>query len=776
MRKNLQKLLLLLLLPVGIKAQNGLTLNGSDIYLSPGSSLYVSGAVKMEDGDNITNNGTGVYVTGNWTGGTSSNATVTGTGKVFLSGNSAQSIGGKTRFDYLQLNNSAGANLSSGALAEIHKILHLQNGTLTTGSGTLKFLSLATNDYAILDNFTSGMNGSVSGNVTADRYVGTSGINQHYFGTPIVNASFGQMGATGTPGFVIPSANCDQTQTASNSPYGSVFQWHDNVVTNATCLYNGWEVKTTGNTSAGKGYSVYLPNGTFSITGNANQGANYPVTGCDNTGWQSNTLQTTGFFPPAYNSGWHIVANPFIAPLTLNGHSGNFDAAAVWVTSGPFAGSYQPISITGGTVAPFQGFIVHRSASSAVDFTFSKGECTLNTIPGFYQTASPYKLNVTVSGNGFNDITYIEFNTDATNGYDVDFDSRKPVSAMGQPTLCTFNTNTTERLSINVNRNITETPNVPMSFIPGANSTFALNFDGINTFDATSYIFLEDLQTGTWTDVRQNPVYNFISTTNDAHARFVLHFTPPAEIATTDATCNTQGTLNIEQPGSAMWQYAVENSNGAAVGSGSLNTGNSVMLNVDAGAYTLTLTDSSGYTVVKSIQVNGVNAPTGSIAVSAASVNTGENIDFNVNSSNGVSFAWDFGDGTTANTGSANHNYTTEGIYTVTLTITGTGGCISVVTQTVTVTDVASGITPVVKNAMKVWSHDNRVFIDFSRAKKVDAQIDFYNVLGQKLLSDRNTRATVYSREIVMPEAAYVIVRINNEGEIISKKLLLLNQ
>jgi PKD repeat protein len=614
------------------------------------------------------------------------------------------------------------------------------------------------------------------GNATSERYVPVGGNNQHYLGTPITGATFAQLGGSGTAGYLIPKPTCDQTQMASNSPYGNVFQWHDNdpdIIAN-NCLFYGWEVKKTGTTEAGRGYSVYLNQGTFSITGPVNQGTSYTVGGCDNVGWTNNTLQTAGMVPAAYQSGWHIVANPFQAPLQLNGHTPDFDDAAIWVTSGPYNGTYQPLSITGGTVAPFQGFIVHRNGTSAANFVFSKDECVTTQGINYYKTASQHQLSINVSGNNFADVTYVEYNSDATNGFDVNYDSRKPLSKLGQPTLFTFNTNPNSRLSRNINRTISETPNVPMSFIPGADGTFSITVDGINTFDPTTYIFLEDKKTGSWTDMRANGSYTFQSTTTDAHDRFVWHFTPAAIINTTAATCETSGTLYLEQPGTASWNYTITNSQSAIINAGVLNNGNSTVLGVAAGTYTITLVDNSGYTVVKAVTVSGNNATIAIMNSSSQSVEEGENITFSNASAGATTAEWDMGDGTVfTNLNNINYQYTEPGVYTVTLTVTNADGCVSTTSQLITVTEAAvTGIVNITNNGVNIFSFSNTVVVDFGKAKNVAATVDIYNLLGQKLSSDKTTN-NVYAKNIAELSAAYVVVRVNNNGVESRKKVFL---
>lgn len=736
------------------------------------------GNLQIQNGARITANNV-LKVCGNITAGTNplNLPAIIGSSYIELNGTGgAQTISNKIQFTTIRLNNASGASLASGAAVDIITSLELQHGAFTTTGGTLRFKSGAPDEYAILDNFSNGAwDGTLVGNAVSERYVPVAGNNQHYLGTPINGATFTQLGGSGT-GYLIPKPTCDQTQMANGSPYGNVFQWHDNdpdIVAN-NCLFYGWEVKGTGPTEAGRGYSVYLNQGTFSITGAINQGTSYSVSGCDNVGWTNNTLQTAGMIPAAYESGWHIVANPFQAPIELGGHTPNFDDAAIWVTSGPYNGTYQPLSITGGTVAPFQGFIVHRNGTSAANFVFSKSECVTTQNINYYKTASEHQLSVNVSGNNFADVTYVEYNSDATNAFDVNYDSRKPLSKLGQPTLFTFNTNPNSRLSRNINRTISETPNVPMSFVPGADGQFTITVDGINTFDPTTYIFLEDKKTGTWTDMRASGLYSFQSVTADAHDRFVLHFTPAAIINTTAATCETNGTLYLEQPGTASWNYTITNSQSATINAGVLNNSNSTVLGVPAGTYTITMVDNSGYTVVKAVTVNGNSATTAVLSSSAQTVEEGQTINF-TNSTTGTTTAeWDMGDGTIlSNQASVSYQYTQPGVYTVTLTVTNADGCVSTTSQLITVTEATTtGIVNLTGNGVNIFSFNNTVVVDFGKAKNVDATVDIYNLLGQKLTSEK-TIGNVYAKNISDISAAYVIVRVNNNGVESRKKVFL---
>ena len=65
---------------------------------------------------------------------------------------------------------------------------------------------------------------------------------------------------------------------------------------------------------------------------------------------------------------------------------------------------------------------------------------------------------------------------------------------------------------------------VDLGFKCGVNGTYALNASGIESFDATTPVWLEDLKTGAVQNLRTNPAYSFDYTTADNEKRFKLHF------------------------------------------------------------------------------------------------------------------------------------------------------------------------------------------------------------------------------------------------------------
>ena len=713
-------------------------------------------------------------VKGTWAGSTNgTTATVTGSGAVILSGGAAQTITGKTQFSTLRLNNGSNASMT-GSTVDITTALELQNGQFQVGTGTLTFKSTGSSVAAVIDNFTTGYTGTLSGQIYYERSYDAAlgGYGNHLMGSPIHNAPVSQFGVSGgTSGFAVPN-NCNETALDYTSPWTTMSRVLE---TNGSgCGMKQTFFINSGNTADAEGYWVQK-NGAGKITlhGDANLDASYARNDLSNSGW----LNNISFQNRSMGPGWAVVANPYAAYLNtaLIGTQTNFDnQRKVWITTGGFANTYQNATV----LAPGQAMMVHCNASGATNQTYALSKSYLTRTPSsttFYQQANDHTLSVLAQNNSTQllDITTVAFNSDATAGFDPQYDGDKLAGSLDRHTLYTYNTDPHHWLSENVLRSIDETSTVPMGFEPGATGSYTLSFDGLNSFDPTSYITLEDTKLNTYHDVRSGN-YTFTADSADGWNRFVLHFTPAAVIATADQQCSTLGSINITQPGTADWAYTVTDNNNATISSGTLNQNNPVTVNAAAGTYTLTLTDNNNYTVVKNIIVNGT-APVTATFAAVNTTTTQVDVAFNSTTANATNYYWDFGDGTTASGQNTLHSYADTGTYTVTLIVVGANGCSATAAQTITVTEnTTTGINNLGGNkSITIWSNENRVYVDFSKQTKVEATIEIYNVLGQQLVNETFGRSTIYTKPISNLEAAYVIVKVKNDNVVTTKRVLI---
>jgi hypothetical protein len=761
-----------------------------NIPVAPSSPVIVGatanvGSVTIADGVNIQLQGQNLNVCGNWASGNAGGSSTTNVGGgevVFNSGAGAQTIDGNTNFQVLTVNNPAGVSVLGTGIVNISEGLHLQNGIFdNSAGGVVTLLSPNETTAAYIDDFSAGFAGEYSGTILAQRGVASGGNWQHFISSPVDAPALSDLTAlSGTDGaFVTPSSTCSENQLDATSAIGTAYEWVEAPLVTPGCFMGNWRIRSVGNMDNGRGYSVYLSSGSYDLAGSPNSGS-YSVSGLSNSNWS--TLSAEG---NTFTSGWHLLGNPYPSPLDLNTNhvtSEGFDAQVqVWMPSGPWQGTWDArLMGVDAQVASSQGFQVHNSnVGTPQTFTFTNAERvrTSTSNPAFFQMPNQNALNVIVTGsNGTKDRTRVYFNSDATSAFDKMYDADKLISTQGYPTVYTWMANAPERrMGINTLTDINTTSTVPMAFLPGADATFTVTAEGINTFDPTSYIMLEDVQTGTMHNLR-NGGYTFTSTVNDARNRFVLHFTPATVVNTTASTCSNDGAITVEQPGNSVWNYSVTNTQGTILSSGVVNqTTPATVSNLSAGVYTLTLADNNGYTVVKNIQVTGSASTAVSFAAPAGTIAAGQDVTFNNTTADAVNYEWSMGDGTII-TGIANpvYSYSTPGQYTVTLTVVNTNGCTNTFSQLVTVL-AANGIADLGNGTLNIYSATNKVYVDFSKLKGVEATIEIYNVIGQNLSTEKFGKSTIYAKEIKNLDAAYVIVKVINNGEVITKKVFVAN-
>lgn len=646
--------------------------------------------------------------------------------------------------------------------------LELQSGNFAPVA-TVRLKSTSVNDAAYLDNFTTGFAGTYTGQISAERFYAASlTFNQHFMGSPVNTPALSQFGVSGSPGFIIPTSDCDETRSANGTPYGTVF---DFVETNGvTCGMAQWKVLTTGNAQNAKGYSVLKPGtGVFTVTGTPNLDSEYSLTGLTNSNWTNSTKQNRPL-----NSGWHLVSNPYPSSIRITHSNPGFDdQIMIWRANGPSAGSYQAEMVGSPTaiIPAFGAFMVHKTSAGGGGVYKVYADDRVTTSARFYREDKAGELKIVAVNNttGLLDNTTIAFNADATAGFDPKLDANKFGSDLSRHTLYTISGN--NWMSINTLSSITETNAVPVCLQPGVNGSYTFSFDGINSFDPTTYITLEDKKMGRFHNVR-NGNYTFTANAGDDWKRFELHFTPAMELVVTDAACHPAGTIQLTQPGSANWNVQLSNSNNQIIASGTLNENSPQWWQVSAGTYLLKLTDASGYTVMKNIQVQGstpVSSP--SIMMSEAYPAAGEAVIFTAQANGADRYEWNFGDGQSAQGEMVNHTFENEGWYDVTLIVSNAGGCSSESIQPVRVTQGAvTNLNPINStDDIKVWSNENTLYVFNENSHKLSIRI--YNMLGQELFHEYIGTTVNFSKQINSQSSNHYLVQITKGNEVFTSKI-----
>lgn len=753
--------------------------NGASVTLEAGQEMNLGGDVfvyaggTLEFGANIASLSPSMRVAGNW----KMFGTMTPReGIVYLDGTTAQTIEGTSTFNHLELENTAGVSIIGGT-TYVRGGLNLDEGTITTNDRlVIKSDALGT---GWVDNFSAGMNGTINGDIIMQRYFPSASVSTafHYIGSPVNNMPVSQLselslyGADG--GQVIPRTTCDPNNVAPNSPYGNLFEWRENANFLFNCNQAGWHVRSAGNLSNGRGYAGIIrrtTDFTLEVKGTANTG----------TISNNNLANTT-----AIGDGWHMVSNPYPSPIEWNVPSGFIGAAHFWQSSGAYTGTYQPtLSGIGATIPSMQGFFIQTSGAGPANFTLTNTARRTGDAASFNRQANWYDhiLNVELTGNNFADRTTVYFGADCTDAWDDLKDAQKKESRAGQPTLYTRIANYPKLVGINGMPNNSQVVSVPMGMIVGTAGNYTFTFADMSTFDPSALIYLEDLKTGTIQNMRANDTYAFTATLSDDPERFIIHFYPPANVATTAGDCEgLNGAINVDLGvfnvgGSQLvWDsYELTNAAGTVVSSNTNVNGTLSFSSMPAGNYNLNL-NIQGYSTTEAITITAPASVDANYVPGFSQAYTQAILEFTNQSVNATDFVWTFGDGTTSNLANPTHIYTQPGTYDVTLVANSTE-CSDTYTAKVEVLEVAVGLPSDIKTpSVSISSYQDVVTIGFLNLNDPSVQVDIFDLTGRKIIETLTLETAQSSHQLKMSSipTGYYFVKVSGTNTYSDKKIFL---
>ena len=270
--------------------------------------------------------------------------------------------------------------------------------------------------------------------------------------------------------------------------------------------------------TVGKGYSVQMitfPH-TATFTGNLIGHTVYQALSNNNPSGQIDRV------------GWNLLGNPYPSAIDWDVFSsGDYDAqVSIWDET---LGNYRTWNgsvgnLTNGIIPAQSGFFVKTSSpGNSAGLLIPMLAQVHNTMP-LYKNSVSNALELRADGNNYYDATYVHFNDLATPEFDVDYDAFKRDGLETAPQLYSI---ADYRLSIN-ELPLKGNEIVNIGFKCGVGGTYSLTASGMETFSSGTPIFLEDLKTKNFQDLRQNPEYSFSYNTSDSENRFKLHFNEAA--------------------------------------------------------------------------------------------------------------------------------------------------------------------------------------------------------------------------------------------------------
>lgn len=224
--------------------------------------------------------------------------------------------------------------------------------------------------------------------------------------------------------------------------------------------------------------------------------------------------------------GWHLLGNPFSSAIKWN--DGNWSlnnvagTAKIWDYLGN-PGNYTDLAAND-IIPSTNGFFVERNGAPNGSVIIPRNARTHSTTNNYKNTNNEkdvLHLRITNDANSMTDLNTIGFKENATNEMDMAFDSHKLFGNPLAPQLWTISDD--EMFSTNY-LPYAEILSIPLSFKAGVNTTYHLTVSGVDNFNTTSELYLEDLHAGTIINFKVQSTYDFTATVVDNASRFVLKF------------------------------------------------------------------------------------------------------------------------------------------------------------------------------------------------------------------------------------------------------------
>lgn len=267
------------------------------------------------------------------------------------------------------------------------------------------------------------------------------------------------------------------------------------------------------------GYLIYYPEAskTYTFAGNMRNGSVAPaLTYAD------------------ANHGFNLIPNPYPSAINWDAASGwslsNVDDAIyVWNSSANTTnyGSYVGITTTNGVsniIPSGQAFFVRaNTASPTISMNNSVRVHDAKAFMKNSQAVNPDELHLFAASNGIQDEIAVRFAADVTSNFDGHADAYKMFGYTVTPQLNSVTPDGT-KLSINSLPYSAGDAIVPLNFTLDAATEVTFTASGMESFQSSVPIYLEDMLINKIVNLREQPTYTFTHSGGAADQRFQLRF------------------------------------------------------------------------------------------------------------------------------------------------------------------------------------------------------------------------------------------------------------
>ncbi|MEW6470604.1 MAG: PKD domain-containing protein, partial [Bacteroidota bacterium] len=379
----------------------------------------------------------------------------------------------------------------------------------------------------------------------------------------------------------------------------------------------------------------------------------------DSPDWTRSNLDNAVYI---YNSNTGSYAS-YVGGVGTNGGSRYIASQqAFWVKANAASPSISSIEDVKASTNPSHMKMMLTPNTSLYPMAFKDFPVPQNT------NNNPNSFLLTLSGGGYDDETFLQFTSGATNDFDDALDAWK---LFGSLNITSVHGDTLD-YSINRLPALTSNASVKLRVTVPATGTYSIRRDSLLMLPMSSCIFLEDLVTGTLTDLRQNISYSFSISDTTSAPRFILHVYAPVTKKSFCASCfaSNNGMAVATGTGAGPWNYVWKDANGNILQSKNNLSSSDTLFNLQAGVYTVEVSGAACGTVSDTITITSpqrLDVTAALTDVSCNGLNDGTASAAAAGGTPPYAYLWNTGSTSASLTGLPEGNYS--------LTVTDANGC-----------------------------------------------------------------------------------------------------
>ncbi|MEA3444089.1 MAG: LamG-like jellyroll fold domain-containing protein, partial [Bacteroidota bacterium] len=230
---------------------------------------------------------------------------------------------------------------------------------------------------------------------------------------------------------------------------------------------------------------------------------------------------------------WHCLGNPFASALDWSAGTWTVTDVSVPQIYDESDGNYYAVNTLSGDAANIipstQGFFVEvvdatNTITLPADARVHSGQ---DWYKQSYTMQNTLKLKLFGGNNSFCDYTLLSFDDNATEEYDIEFDSHK-LFGYYSPQMYTLSP-AQEEFSYNIIPTFVNEKLIPLNIVVHSVGDYTIKVE-INNVVMDGELYLEDLLTNQMTNLSVVNSYTFQASPQNAPNRFVLHFNGTTEI------------------------------------------------------------------------------------------------------------------------------------------------------------------------------------------------------------------------------------------------------